>query len=73
MRYRIVDVFSERPLAGNPLCVVLDSCPDELMPAIARETNLSETTFPSVTANAAYDIRIFTPGSELPFPMYEVE
>jgi trans-2,3-dihydro-3-hydroxyanthranilate isomerase len=67
LRYRIVDVFSERPLAGNALCVVLDPCPDPVMQAIAREVNLSETTFPTVTDAAAYDVRIFTPTLELPF------
>jgi trans-2,3-dihydro-3-hydroxyanthranilate isomerase len=67
MRYRIVDVFSERPLAGNPLCVVLDECDPSIMQAIAREMNLSETTFPTVTAPSAYDVRIFTPAVELPF------
>lgn len=67
MRYRVVDVFSDRPLAGNALCVVLDPCPDELMQPIARETNLSETTFPTVTGDGTYRNRIFTPGAELPF------
>ena len=37
------------------------------MQAIAREVNLSETTFPTVTGDGAYDVRIFTPGMELPF------
>jgi trans-2,3-dihydro-3-hydroxyanthranilate isomerase len=67
LQYRIVDVFSDRPLAGNALCVVLDPCPDPVMAAIAREVNLSETTFPTVTADDAYDVRIFTPAVELPF------
>ncbi len=67
LQYRIVDVFSERPLAGNALCVVLDPCPESMMQAIAREVNLSETTFPAVTAEGAYDVRIFTPNMELPF------
>ena len=53
LRYRIVDVFTERPLEGNPRCVVLDSCPPELMPRIAREANLSETTFPVKTGENA--------------------
>ena len=66
LRYRIVDVFSDRPLAGNALCVVLDPCPDAVMPAIAREVNLSETTFPVVTGDGTYEMRIFTPASELP-------
>lgn len=67
MRYRIVDVFSDRPLAGNPLCVVLDPCPPETMPKLAREVNLSETTFPVVMAEDRYEMRIFTPAGELPF------
>ncbi|HVE47835.1 MAG TPA: PhzF family phenazine biosynthesis protein [Acidimicrobiales bacterium] len=67
LRYRIVDVFTDRPLAGNALCVVLDPCPDAVMAAIAREVNLSETTFPVVTGDGTYEMRIFTPGAELPF------
>lgn len=67
LRYRIVDVFSDRPLAGNALCVVLDECADDLMGPIARETNLSETTFPTITGAASYRNRIFTPDVELPF------
>ena len=67
LRYRLVDVFTERPLEGNPLCVVLDPCPPELMPRIAREANLSETTFPVQTGESAYRMRIFTPAAELPF------
>lgn len=67
MRYRIVDVFSDRPLAGNALCVVVDPCPPDVQPRIAREVNLSETTFPTITGEGAYDVRIFTPGGEIPF------
>ena len=67
MRYRIVDVFTDRPLAGNALCVVLDPCPEERMQAIARETNLSETTFVTERGEGTYSMRIFTPGVELPF------
>jgi trans-2,3-dihydro-3-hydroxyanthranilate isomerase len=67
LRYKIVDVFSERPLAGNALCVVLDPCPEPVMQAIAAEVKLSETTFPVVTAADAYEMRIFTPATELPF------
>ena len=67
LRYRIVDVFSDRPLAGNALCVVLDPAPADVMQALAREVNLSETTYPVVTADDAYDVRIFTPSEELPF------
>jgi len=67
VRYRVVDVFSSRPLAGNPLCVVLDPVPEPVMQAIAREVNLSETTFPTVVGPAEYENRIFTPSTELPF------
>lgn len=67
LRYRLVDVFAERPFEGNPLCVVLDPCPPELMQRIAREVNLSETTFPVRTGEDAYEMRIFSPTMELPF------
>lgn len=68
LRYRIVDVFSDRPLAGNALCVVLDPVPDDAtMQAVAREVNLSETTFVTVTGDDRYDVRIWTPAGELPF------
>ena len=65
--YRVVDVFSDRPLAGNAVCVVLDPCPEPVMGALAREVNLSETTFPTVIGDDEYDVRIFTPTGELPF------
>jgi trans-2,3-dihydro-3-hydroxyanthranilate isomerase len=65
--YRVVDVFSERPLAGNAVCVVLDPCPEDVMQPIAREVNLSETSFPTRTGDDSYDVRFFTPGGELPF------
>jgi trans-2,3-dihydro-3-hydroxyanthranilate isomerase len=47
--------------------VVLDPVPEPVMQAIAREVNLSETTFPVVTGDDSYDVRIFTPDTELPF------
>jgi trans-2,3-dihydro-3-hydroxyanthranilate isomerase len=65
--YRIVDVFTDRPLAGNALCVVLDPVPAPVMAALAREVNLSETAFPVVIADGEYEVRIFTPAEELPF------
>lgn len=65
--YHIVDVFTDQPLAGNALCVVLDPVPEAAMQAIAREVNLSETTFPVVTGDDHYEMRIFTPTAELPF------
>jgi trans-2,3-dihydro-3-hydroxyanthranilate isomerase len=67
LRYRLVDVFTNVPLRGNPLCVVLDRCPEELMQAVAREVNLSETTFPTQTGDDRYEMRIFSPAVELPF------
>ena len=67
LRYRIVDVFADRPLAGNGLGVVVDPCPEELMQPLAREINLSGTTFPVVTGPGTYDVRIFTPYNEMPY------
>jgi trans-2,3-dihydro-3-hydroxyanthranilate isomerase len=71
LRYAIVDVFAEAPLQGNPAAVVFDA--DALdgtrMQAIAREFNLSETAFilkPQDPAHTAH-VRLFTPGSEVPF------
>ena len=68
--YLVLDVFTIRPLAGNPLAVVPDAAGLEgpLMQQIARELNLSETAF--VTAGSAPDrlrLRMFTPTRELPF------
>lgn len=69
--YKVVDVFTSRPLAGNPVAVVFDAggLETEAMQAIARWTNLSETTFilPPTTPDADYRLRIFTPRSELDF------
>jgi trans-2,3-dihydro-3-hydroxyanthranilate isomerase len=67
----VVDVFTDKPLAGNQLAVVLDAegIPGDVMQRIAKEMNISETTFvlkPEDPANAAR-VRIFTPGAELPF------
>jgi len=69
--YKVVDVFTARPLLGNPVAVVLDTegLDGDSMQQIARWTNLSETTFvlPPSRPEADYRLRIFTPGSELPF------
>ena len=67
--YHVVDVFTDRPYAGNPLAVVLgaDDLPTGSLQAMAREFNLSETTFPMSSDRADYRVRIFTPGAELPF------
>jgi PhzF family phenazine biosynthesis protein len=70
-RYLQLDVFADRPGAGNPVGVVLDA--DGLdaadMQAIARWTRLPETTFvfPASTATASYGIRMFSPRREVPF------
>ena len=65
-----VDVFTDRPFAGNPLCVIKDGAglSTEQMQAIAKEMNLSETTFvlPPTDPQAAYWMRIFTPAKEIP-------
>ena len=65
--YRIVDVFTDRPLSGNAVCVVTDPVPEPLMQPLALEVNLSETTFVTLTGDHTYDVRIFTPANELPF------
>jgi len=70
-RYVQVDVFADRPGAGNPLAVVLDAqgLDDADMQAIARWTRLPETTFvfPATSAQASYALRIFSPRREVPF------
>jgi PhzF family phenazine biosynthesis protein len=71
LRFKQVDVFTDRPFVGNPVAVVLDG--DGLdapaMQRIAAWTNLSETTFVlcPTAPGADYRVRIFTPRSELPF------
>ncbi|WP_406004781.1 PhzF family phenazine biosynthesis protein [Streptomyces sp. NBC_00637] len=69
--YVVVDAFAQRPLTGNPVAVFFEA--DDLsagqMQAIAREMNLSETTFvlrPRSDGTDAH-VRIFTPVNELPF------
>ncbi len=69
--YEIFDVFTDVPLAGNPLAVVhgAEGLDTARMQAIAKEFNLSETVFVTAAANGAHSaaIRIFMPGGELPF------
>ena len=66
-----VDVFTKIPFGGNPLAVVFDSegLTDQNMLNIAKEMNLSETTFVLPPGNLPVDflVRIFTPKKELPF------
>ncbi|MDB5505472.1 MAG: Phenazine biosynthesis protein PhzF like protein [Devosia sp.] len=69
--YLLLDVFTERPLSGNPLAVVpeAEGLLDGELQAIAREFNLSETIFftKAKSERNATGIRIFTPAVELPF------
>jgi PhzF family phenazine biosynthesis protein len=69
--YRILNVFTVAGdrLSGNPLCVFEDGSQlsTEQMQALARQLNLSETTFILPSANATAHVRIFTPAFEMPF------
>lgn len=73
MRYAFwtVDVFTDRAFGGNPLAVFpyATGLSDGQMQLIAREFNLSETTFvlPPETSGQTFRVRIFTPARELPF------
>ncbi len=74
LEYSVLDVFAERPLEGNALAVFHDArgLSDEEMQTLARETNLSETTFvlPSDAETEQREgvrVRIFTTQEELPF------
>lgn len=70
-RFQLLDVFADRPGAGNPLAVVLDceGLDDAAMQAIARWTRLPETTFvlPPTEPGAGYRVRMFSPRREVPF------
>jgi trans-2,3-dihydro-3-hydroxyanthranilate isomerase len=67
--FRIVNVFAEEPLAGNPLAVFEDArgMDDATMQALALQFNLSETTFVLPSDRATARVRIFTPTFEMPF------
>ena len=66
-----MDVFAEEKYAGNQLAVVRGAAglPDETLQKITREMNYSETTFilSEEERDGGYDVRIFTPGREIPF------
>jgi len=66
-----VDVFSSELFGGNPLAVFLrgEDFKESQLQQVAREMNLSETTFvfPSTHSDADFDVRIFTPEKEIPF------
>ena len=67
--FRIVNVFAESPLEGNPLAVVDDGrgLDTATMQALALQFNLSETTFVLPSKDATAHVRIFTPTFEMPF------
>jgi len=69
--FSIVDVFAETKYAGNELAVIrqAESLSGEDMQKVAREMNFSETTFvlKDEASGGGYDVRIFTPRSEMPF------
>jgi trans-2,3-dihydro-3-hydroxyanthranilate isomerase len=71
LEYHVVDVFTTTPLEGNPLAVFPDATglDTNTMQRIAREFNLSETTFilPAQSRADATRVRIFTPGAEMEF------
>lgn len=70
-KYYTCDVFTAAPFGGNQLAVFPDAqgIPEHLLPQITREFNFSETTFVYPPADPGHTkrVRIFTPGSELPF------
>jgi trans-2,3-dihydro-3-hydroxyanthranilate isomerase len=71
LTYEVVDVFTDRPFAGNPLAVVFgaDGLANDQLQALANEFHLSETAFvlAPTSEKATYRVRIFTPQTELPF------
>jgi trans-2,3-dihydro-3-hydroxyanthranilate isomerase len=71
-----VDVFTDQPFGGNPLAVFSEAegLTTEEMQRLAREMNLSETTFvlPPQASGADFKVRIFTPAKELPFAGHPV-
>ena len=69
MRFFQLDVFAQNPYQGNPLAVFpkAGDLSTQQMQSIAREMNLSETSFVTAADSDGYDVRIFTPQEELPF------
>jgi trans-2,3-dihydro-3-hydroxyanthranilate isomerase len=70
-RYLTADVFTDEPFGGNQLAVFPDATgiPEHRLQDVAREFNFSETTFvfPAQDRGHTRRVRIFTPGTELPF------
>ena len=75
-RFIQVDVFTDVPFGGNPLAVFpeAEGLSTEEMQRLAKEMNLSETTFvlPPQAAGADFKVRIFTPAAEMPFAGHPV-
>ena len=75
-RFIQVDVFTDKPFGGNPLAVFpqAEGLTTQEMQCLAREMNLSETTFvlPPQAPDADFIVRIFTPATELPFAGHPV-
>ena len=69
LRFKQVDVFTDKPYLGNPVAVVIgaDDLDSETMQRIACWTNLSETTFLLKSDKADYRLRTFTPRNEIAF------
>jgi trans-2,3-dihydro-3-hydroxyanthranilate isomerase len=71
LKFRLLNVFTagDAPLSGNPLCVIEDGSALDAaqMQALARQFNLSETTFILPSKRAAALVRIYTPTYEMPF------
>ncbi len=68
--FTIVDVFAEKPFAGNQLAVFMGNPSTKTMQTLALEMNYSETTFitsETIQSNGGWDVRIFTPSIEIPF------
>ncbi len=76
VRFLQVDVFTDMPFGGNPLAVFPDAegLPAGTMQQLAREMNLSESTFvlPAQASGADFQVRIFTPAAEMPFAGHPV-
>ena len=76
LEFHQLDVFTDQAFGGNPLAVFpnADGLDTARMQAIAREMNLSETTFvmPPEAPDADFKVRIFTPGAEMPFAGHPV-
>lgn len=67
LSYYVADAFAERPFSGNPagVCVLDDWIDDALMQSIAAENRLSETAFCVRRPDGVYELRWFTPASEI--------